>query len=604
MATVYEALDRRLDRVVAVKIMHPHLTDAGDVVARFRREARAAARLSHPGIVAIYDQGLSGDINYLTMEFVEGENLRTALRRRGSYGLGEALDVVEQVLEALARAHRSDVVHRDVKPENVLIPSDGRIKVADFGLARAVTEATAASTGTVLGTVAYLAPEILTSGQADARADVYATGVMLYELLTGVQPFAEDEPIRVAYQHVHSGIPALSATLSWIPTEVDDLVAAFTARRRDERPADAGAALELLRRVRDALDSEMLARSADVAPAPEEPIAEEPDGTQGIVVGRTISLPIGAVNEAAAGPVRHARRRRRTPLVLLVLTALMLVGSGTAWWFLAGPGAYVEVPELVGLTEDDAVRALETADLYPDVHRDHHDTVPQGEVWRATPDHGSSARRGREVRLDVSLGILMLEMPAVVDELEPDATELIEEAGLSVGTVTSEYDEEVAEGVVLRSDPEAGTLREHNLPVSLVVSAGREPVNLVSVVRSTQEEAIDDLENLDLEVAVQEEYSDTVGQGYVISQSPMPGDEGEVYRGDTVTIVVSLGPELIEVPDVTRGSPADARQELEELGFEVHDEYVLGGILGVVRSTTPAAGSMQPRGTLITLTIV
>ncbi|NKY08407.1 serine/threonine protein kinase, partial [Cellulomonas hominis] len=245
MATVYLAVDRRLDRDVALKVMHPHLAEGAagaDFVARFRREARAAARLTHPGLVGVYDQGVDGETSYLTMEYVDGVNLRRHLAERGSLTVGEALDVAERVLDALAAAHRAGLVHRDVKPENVLLASDGRIKVADFGLARAVTEVTSTTTGTVFGTVAYLAPELVVHGTSDARTDVYAAGVLLYEMLTGAQPFTGETPIQIAFQHVNSDVPAPSDAASWLPVEVDELVAALAAREPDDRPADAAAA--------------------------------------------------------------------------------------------------------------------------------------------------------------------------------------------------------------------------------------------------------------------------------------------------------------------------------------------------------------------------
>src|SRR5690606_21183774 len=227
MATVYRALDRRLDREVALKVMHAHLAEGGkgaEFAARFRREARSAARLTHPGIVAVYDQGVDGDTSYLTMELVEGGNLRRHLEEHGPLTLREALGLTEQILEALAAAHRVGLVHRDIKPENVLLSGEERrVKVADFGLARAVTEVTSTSTGTVLGTVAYLAPELVTHGTADARTDVYAVGILLYEMVTGRQPFTGATPIQVAYQHVHEDVPAPSGVVPWLPAELDDL---------------------------------------------------------------------------------------------------------------------------------------------------------------------------------------------------------------------------------------------------------------------------------------------------------------------------------------------------------------------------------------------
>src|SRR5919107_5558639 len=244
MATVYLAVDRRLDREVALKVMHPHLAEGSSgaaFVARFRREARAAARLTHPGLVGVYDQGVDGDTSYLTLEYVDGTNLRRHLGEQGALTVGEAFSILERVLDALAAAHRTGLVHRDVKPENVLLASDGRVKVADFGLARAVTEVTSTTTGTVLGTVAYLAPELVARGVSDTRTDVYAVGVLLYEMLTGRQPFTGETPIQVAFQHVNLDIPGPSRLVPWLPQEVDELVGALAARDPADRPADGGA---------------------------------------------------------------------------------------------------------------------------------------------------------------------------------------------------------------------------------------------------------------------------------------------------------------------------------------------------------------------------
>ncbi|WP_448629275.1 protein kinase domain-containing protein [Cellulomonas soli] len=269
MATVYLAVDRRLDREVALKVMHPHLAEGAsgtDFVARFRREARTAARLTHPGLVGVFDQGVDGETSYLTMEYVDGTNLRRRIGELGALSVQEALGTAEHVLDALGAAHRNGLVHRDIKPENVLLADDGRIKLADFGLARAVTEVTATTTGTVMGTVAYLAPELVTRGTSDARTDVYACGILLYEMLTGAQPFTGETPIQVAFQHVNSDVPAPSDAVPWLPVEVDELVQALAAREAADRPVDAGAALALVRRVRATLDEATLARRADVPP--------------------------------------------------------------------------------------------------------------------------------------------------------------------------------------------------------------------------------------------------------------------------------------------------------------------------------------------------
>ncbi|KOG87580.1 serine/threonine protein kinase, partial [Streptomyces varsoviensis] len=238
-ATVYRAVDTRLDRVLALKVMHPALAADGAFVDRFIREAKSVARLAHPNVVGVFDQGTDGTYVYLAMEYVAGCTLRDVLRERGALQPRAALDILEPILAALGAAHRAAFVHRDMKPENVLIGDDGRVKVADFGLVRAVDNNTTASTGSVLGTVSYLAPEQIEHGTADTPADVYACGVVLYEMLTGAKPHTGGTPAQVLYQHLHDDIPPPSETVPGLPAVLDDLVAAATARDPEARPADA-----------------------------------------------------------------------------------------------------------------------------------------------------------------------------------------------------------------------------------------------------------------------------------------------------------------------------------------------------------------------------
>ncbi|HYJ74612.1 MAG TPA: protein kinase [Kineosporiaceae bacterium] len=258
MATVYLALDRRLDREVALKVMHSHLADDQQFTARFIREARSAARLSHPGVVAVFDQGEDDGLLYLAMEYLQGRTLRQVLGELGVLTPGEALDVVEPALEALAAAHAAGIVHRDVKPENVILTDDGRVKVADFGLARAASALTSTS-GVLMGTAAYMAPELIADGVTDARGDVYAVGVMIFEMITGRQPFSGDVPLRVAYRHVHEDVPAPSSVIPRLPEPLDVLVGTATSRDPDRRPADAAALLALERGARSRVPAAALA---------------------------------------------------------------------------------------------------------------------------------------------------------------------------------------------------------------------------------------------------------------------------------------------------------------------------------------------------------
>src|SRR4051794_18471618 len=255
MATVYEATDLRLDRTVAVKVMHPGLGD-DEFAARFVSEARAAARLSHPNVVSVFDQGNDDGTVFLAMELIPGHTLRDTIGKEAPLSPARALALLEPVVSALANAHRAGLIHRDVKPENVLIADDGRVKVADFGLAKAMSATTQhTATGVLIGTVSYVAPELVVEGRSDARADVYAVGVILYELLTGTKPHAGETPIQVAYKHVHEDVPPPSRLVPGIPDYVDALVARATARDREQRPSDAGVLLHHLRRVNQAVTS-------------------------------------------------------------------------------------------------------------------------------------------------------------------------------------------------------------------------------------------------------------------------------------------------------------------------------------------------------------
>ena len=619
MATVYLAQDRRLDRKVALKMMHPHLADGSDVVARFRREARAAARLSHPGVVGVYDQGIEGETSYLTMEFVDGVTLRRRLASRGALSLGESLDVMEAVLDALAAAHRAGLVHRDVKPENVLIARSGAIKVADFGLARAVTEATMSSTGALLGTVAYLSPEIVTSGAADARADVYAAGVMLYEMLTGHQPFEGETPIQVAYKHVHETVPPPSDEVAWLPFEVDEYIASLTARDPDLRPRSAEVALAALRSMRSGFDDKVLALRAHIDPGLSEVAEIAHEATDDVdreghtasvpatPPGGTVVLPIGAVSEPEEPPVadnrrKRTRRRRAVAVVLVLLFVLAAAGSG-AWWYMnVGPGAYTTVPDVVGRAEATALSTLEEAGLDPSTSSAHSDIVPPGHVISTDPAPGDRIEKSGEVDVVVSQGVLRITIPDVTGSSPDAAREELEEAGLD-GTFAVEevYDQEVPEGQVVSTDPGASSVVDHDAAITIYVSQGKQPIEVPDVVGDDEGAAVEAIEDAGAVPQIGgEEYSEEVPAGHVVSQDVT----GPALKGDLITLVLSKGPELFEVPNVVGQQFADAEATLTDLGFEVEREDVLGGFFGTVRTQSVEAGSWHPRGTVIVLTVV
>jgi len=634
MATVYLAVDRRLDRDVALKVMHPHLAEGSSgaaFVARFRREARAAARLTHPGLVAVYDQGVDGETSYLTMEYVDGTNLRRRIAEQGALSVDEALRVTEAVLDALATAHRGGLVHRDIKPENVLLATDGRIKLADFGLARAVTEVTSTTTGTVLGTVAYLAPELVVRGASDARTDVYACGILLYEMLTGRQPFVGETPIQVAYQHVNSDLPAPSDAVDWLPVEVDDLVRALAARDAEDRPVDAAAALALLRRARGELDEATLARRADVPASIVLPTATDPDETplpredepdDGSTVriadlprGSTVALPIGltgadapALAAPAAGGTPRRPRRRLLAAVLAVLVAVGLGGAG--WWYVAaGPGAYTTVPEITGKGAEAALAALDAVGLDATSTQEFSDDVAAGLVVTSDPAPGAKVRKDGTVAVTVSKGPDYVDVPdGVVGALQADAEAALADADLEVEYADPVYDDKAGLGVVVSavlpdgSDAKAGARTTRHSVVTLTLSRGPAPVEIPSVVGTEAGAAERALKDDGLKVKRTEEFSADVKKGVVVRQSPEAGTSG--HRGDTVTLVVSKGPELFEVPNVMRHGVGSATDTLKAAGFEVevrHAATYFG--LGFVVGQEPGGGSKHPKGTVVVLTI-
>ena len=637
MASVYEAMDMRLDRIVAVKVMHPGLGDDDEFAARFVSEARSAARLSHPNVVSVYDQGNDDGTVFLAMELIAGHTLRDTIGQEAPVSPARAFALLEPVVSALASAHRAGLVHRDVKPENVLIARDGRIKVADFGLAKAVSSNTAhTATGVLIGTVSYIAPELVVEGRSDARADVYAVGVILYELLTGSKPHQGETPIQVAYKHVHEDVPPPSRAVPGIPEYVDALVARATARDREQRPADAGVLLHHLRRVSNAVgagvreDPELVEdlalrpmrsntaevlRQTVVAAAPSRTTAEPWDHSEMAALlapaprrdaTSTLDRPPMSPpvqKRPSAPPPRPPRPRRpRRGLILLVLALLVAAAVGTgAWWF--GWARYTSTPGVIGLSQQQAEQRLEDEGLVVKLGEAvYSNTVDKGRVISTDPDPGGRILDGGEVTVVVSLGKELYKLPKLTGITEDEAQDRIDAANMTFGTSDREFSELVPEGMVIASDPKGGSTLRPGTIVDLVVSRGRRPIPVGDWVGKSADQAERVLRKRGLDVQTDSAYSDTVGEDLVISQDP---PTGKLFRGDVVTLVISLGPELIEVPSVQAVGVEDATRQLEELGFQVVTEEAAGYLgLGYVFQSDPEGGSMVPRGSTITLYLI
>lgn len=610
MATVYLAKDERLDRPVALKIMHPHLAESADFVARFRREARAAARIIHPGVVSVFDQGVIHGQGFLVMEYIEGPNLRTLLRAEGAFTVEETLRYLRDVLDALRAAHRVGVIHRDIKPENVLVPADPPARVTDFGLARAASEVSLSSTGSMLGTVAYIAPEIALARRIDERADIYAVGIMAYEMLTGSVPWEGETALAIASHHVNDPIPLPSSAVPWLPREVDDLVASLAALDPDDRPADAAEALDRVARAAAAIPPDIGARRAQVLPKDPSPIGETSAWERS---GVTSSLPerlpassrtVVRASGAAPAPAPKRKRHRSVGKILALLAALALVASGGGWWWWSeyGPGSYIEMPTTVSRPAQAVESELTALGLGILAEEAYSDTVPEGQVISSDPAGGQRVHKDAEVRIVVSKGVEMKTVPDLVGSTAEEAASALTTAGLALGTTSEEYSEEVAAGVVLSQAVAPDTSIPHDTAVDLVVSKGREPIEVPDLAGSTAEEAKAAIEALGLVAAPTQAYSDTVAAGSVLSQATAAGET--LHRGDSVSYVVSLGPEMVEVPSVQGKQESQAIAALEAAGLKVEVERILGGVFGTARSTDPGAGESVKKGSTVTLYVV
>ncbi|HEV2890118.1 MAG TPA: Stk1 family PASTA domain-containing Ser/Thr kinase [Frankiaceae bacterium] len=603
MATVYGGFDLRLDRQVAVKVMHASLADDEAFVERFRREAKSAARLSHPSVVAIYDQGEDAGRVYLVMEHVTGTTLRALLREHGRLSPAQALDIADGVLLALSAAHEAGLVHRDVKPENVLVTPNGTVKVADFGLARAI-EATnhTVADGTLLGTVAYLAPEQVATGAADPRADLYALGVVLFEMLTGRVPYDGGTPLAVAYRHVNEDVPDAAEVEPSVPRVAANVVRAATRRDVDERYADAAAMLSAVRRARSALGSSDTAIvSLDDAPTL---ITRLPASDATAVLPAV--PPKAPKTPKAAKPEGQPERMRRRGVVLAIVAAVVLLVSGVTGWVLArsggGGGAdAVAAPRLVGLSPEEATRVARDEGLQVTVGQPvNSDTVRSGLVAAQDPPEGTDLPEGATVTIRLSAGVRMVVVPDLRDKTEAEARTLLGRADLKPGAVTREFSETVAKDRVIRASQPGNARVAHGTAVSFVLSDGPPPVDVPNVVGKSVEEARAALRKIGLDPTVTLEFSDTVAKDAVIAQDPTGG---RLPKGSTVKLRVSKGPQVVTVPDVRGERLEVAKRRLEALNLRVNVQHVRNGQGQVVLDQDPRGGTEVRVGSVVTLVL-
>jgi beta-lactam-binding protein with PASTA domain/tRNA A-37 threonylcarbamoyl transferase component Bud32 len=617
MATVYLATDLRLERRVAIKVMHGHLADDSNFKERFIQEARSAARLAHPNVVNVFDQGQDSDMAYLVMEYLPGITLRDLLQEHKVLTTEQTLDIMEAVLAGLAAAHKAGIVHRDLKPENVLLADDGRIKISDFGLARAASSQTATGAA-LLGTIAYLSPELVTRGIADTRSDIYAVGIMMYEMLVGEQPFKGEQPMQIAYQHANDTVPPPSRKNPKVPTELDDLVTWATERDPEDRPRDARAMLDQLYETHSALMTSLPSTSATSAQRtmvmPTAAAAPHPSGTaETQVIGslrpQAAAAAAVAIPDSAAALASRSRKRRRRGWVLAGVVALLVaIAATTGWYFGFGPGSNVAIPEsIAGNSVEEATATL--TDLGLDVSTTtglaYSATIEVGLVAETDPPLGTRVAKGGPVQLLLSQGPKPTDVPAFAGMTEDQAKEAIDKAPFTLAEpIIRQFDADIPFGTVIDALDAAGasltgvaTYGERQA-VTLVVSAGPLPdVAGLSVADATAK-----LEEVDLKAgAVSEaEYSDTVAQGDVIrlqfgdgSTAPKPGD--------TIDIITSKGVEPIEIPNVVGETWETAKQKLLDAGFRLDYNIFAdaGPAFFTVSDLSPDGGTTAEKGSTV-----
>jgi serine/threonine-protein kinase len=610
MATIYAGIDTRLDRPVAVKIMHAHLANDEAFVSRFIKEAKATAALSHPNIVSIQDQGWNEGgppAVFLVMELVEGSTLRDFLNQQGAVSIEQMFQLMTPVISALAAAHKIGIIHRDIKPENILISKDGRVKVADFGLARnmAIGQTMTVESSVVLGSVSYLSPEQVQRGVADARSDIYAVGIVLFEMLTGGKPYEGETPIQIAYRHVNDRIPTLQSIKSDIPITISELVHAATAPNPDHRPKDAEELLNKFREIQAQIDPKkrQMSLELDLPPSMMKSVTKRgkvsvgsaleglKEKTSQLISTKPIkvSKPEDSIGTKKRKVSKRVKRNR-------IIALLLLIGLVFGGFRLLNIGK-ISVPSLVGMSQTEASKSLEPLGLDLEIIEEvFSEDIPKGRVIASEPGGGGKISPDEKVGLILSKGQERILIPRL-NGLTPDvASAQLSSLGLTVGEINEIFDMKIAAGYAIATEPKETMAVKRKAIVNLIVSKGVEQISLQSYVGKGGEQALSELTEMGFDVDAEYKFSDSVFKGQVISQSPEKMES--IGKGSKIDLTISKGPEFVFVPNVLGKNKNDASLDLENLGLRVK---IKGS--GKVNNISPAIGAKVKQGAVITLTL-
>ncbi len=606
MATIYAATDLRLDRTIAVKIMHPHLAQDEKFVERFIREAKAAASLSHPNIVAVLDQGWNQGGTpcvFIVMELIEGSTLRDYLFEQGPASVEQTLQMLMPVASALAAAHKMGIVHRDIKPENILVSKEGRIKIADFGLARGALLGTTltAESSVILGSVSYLSPEQVQRGVADSRSDIYSLGIVLFELLTGTKPYQGEDPVQIAIRHVNDRVPAPSSINPAIPKEIDELVLSATDVNPDKRPKDGAEFFDQLRALSEKIDprKRQLSLELDLPPMPiKQPIRERESRKKSKSYKPESESSMKRESTTKTSKKKVSARVRRNRRVAL---GVLLIGLLGAWYTFLGPGSKIVVPSLAGLTVNEAKKDLSELGLTLRIgSEEFSEDIPEGRIIKSEPAGGGRVSENGEVVVFTSKGKERILVPSLLGLNSEDAQKLIEKNNLFVGEISEEFSSDFAKGLIIRTIPASGDRVKRDTQVSIVISKGVESVAIADYRGKSGEQALNELVEAGFDVDSKYVFSEDLPAGAVVSQSPA---QGEAEKGSLITLTVSKGTEYVFIPNIFALNEKKAISALEDLELKVEVKRLGNKKEKVVTNISPKVGSKVKRGSKVTITV-